>query len=72
MLGAAQALRETVGATVYGYYFPDESLRVRAEQQARTALGEDAYDDAADSGRGFSPTDIVGFALQLVPTGRDG
>jgi len=71
LLGAAQALREAVGATVYGYYLPDPSLRARAEQQARTALGEDAYDDAVDSGRGFSPTDIVGFALQLDPTGRD-
>ena len=71
LLGAAQALREAVGATVYGYYLPDQSLRARAEQQARTALGEDAYDDAVDSGRGFSPTDIVGFALQLDPTGRE-
>jgi len=61
--GAAQILRETVGAKVYGYYLPDESLRTRAEQQARLALGEDAYDDAVDRGRALSPVDSVHFAL---------
>lgn len=68
LLGAAHALRETVGATVYGYYLPDEALRVRAEQQARASLGEDAYDDAVDSGRGLDPIDIVRFALQTHHT----
>ena len=63
LLGAAQILRETVGANVYGYYLPDESLRTRAEQQARMNLGEDAYDDAVDRGRALSPADSVHFAL---------
>lgn len=63
--GAAQILRETVGALVYGYYLPDESLRTQAEQQARLALGEDAY-DAVDRGRALSPADSVHFALHPV------
>lgn len=71
LLGAAQALRESAGAAV-GYYLPDESLRLRAEQQARATLGDDAYDDAVDTGRGLSPADIVSFALQPHPADNDG
>ncbi|MGH3480488.1 MAG: tetratricopeptide repeat protein, partial [Nocardioidaceae bacterium] len=65
LLGAAQALRETVGANVYAYYLPDESLRAAAEQAARAALGEDAYDDAVDAGRAMEPLDAVRFALNV-------
>lgn len=64
LLGAAQSLRETAGATVYGYYIPDESLRLAAERQARAAIGDDAYDDAVDSGRGLDLDATVGFALK--------
>jgi hypothetical protein len=49
--GAAQTLRETIENKIYGYYLPDESLRARAAQEARKAMGEDAYDDAQDTGR---------------------
>jgi len=63
LFGAAQSLRETVGAKVYGYYLPDESLRTQAEQRARAVLGDDAYDDAVDAGRALDPTATVQFAL---------
>jgi tetratricopeptide (TPR) repeat protein len=63
LVGAAQSLRETVGAQVYGYYIPDESLRAAAEAAARAQLGDDAFDDAVDSGRAMAPPDIVRLAL---------
>jgi predicted ATPase/transcriptional regulator with XRE-family HTH domain len=63
LVGAAQSLRETVGAQVYGYYIPDESLRAAAEAAARSQLGDDAFDDAVDSGRAMAPPDIVRLAL---------
>lgn len=63
LLGAAQSLREWEGAKVYAYYVPDQSLRVQTEQKARTALGDDRYDDSVDVGRGMSPSAIVEFAF---------
>ncbi|HET9871818.1 MAG TPA: helix-turn-helix domain-containing protein [Propionibacteriaceae bacterium] len=63
LLGAAQALRETVGANVYGYYLPDERLRQQAEHAARVALSDDGFDDAVDTGRALDPAQIVRFAL---------
>lgn len=63
LLGAATGLREGVGAAVYGYYLPDESLRAAAEQSARAALGDDAYDDAVDAGRGLGPDELVAAVL---------
>jgi predicted ATPase/transcriptional regulator with XRE-family HTH domain len=63
LVGAAQSLRETVGAQVYGYYIPDESLRAAAEAAARSELGDDAFDDAVDAGRAMAPPDIVRLAL---------
>jgi hypothetical protein len=62
LLGAAQTLRETIEDEIYGYHLPDESIRARAEQQAREAKGQDAYDDALDSGRAFDVTETVLFA----------
>jgi predicted ATPase/transcriptional regulator with XRE-family HTH domain len=68
LLGAAQTLRERVGAKVYGYYLPDESLRAAAERQTRAALGEDAFDDAVDAGRALDPDDSVRYALRTYST----
>jgi predicted ATPase len=63
LLGAAQSLREEVGADIYGYYLPDEALRRAAAQSARNALGQDVYDDAVDHGRALNPHEAVQFAL---------
>jgi predicted ATPase/transcriptional regulator with XRE-family HTH domain len=63
LLGAAQALRETVGATVYGYYQPDEGLRDAAAATARATLGEDGFDDAVDEGRRLDAEQAAQLAL---------
>jgi predicted ATPase len=63
LLGAAVGLRETVGANVYAYYVPDESLRAAAEEAARAALGDDAFEDTADAGRALELPDVVRLGL---------
>jgi tetratricopeptide (TPR) repeat protein len=64
LLGAAQVLRETVGANVYGYYKPDEELRARTAEAARQALGAEAYEDTVDAGRSLTPEQAVAYALR--------
>jgi predicted ATPase/DNA-binding XRE family transcriptional regulator len=64
LLGAAAGLREIVGANVYAYYLPDDSLREAAESAARRDLGEDAFEDAADAGRALDVTGVVDLALE--------
>jgi predicted ATPase/transcriptional regulator with XRE-family HTH domain len=63
LLGAAQALRESTGGNVYGYYQPDDALREAAANAARAALGLDAYDDAVDQGRSLDLARAASFAL---------
>ena len=63
LLGAADALRRSVGADVYAYYLPDASLRVAAEESARGDLGEAAYEHARDTGAGLDLATAVDFAL---------
>ncbi|MFI7066077.1 hypothetical protein ACIBL3_34135 [Kribbella sp. NPDC050124] len=62
LLGAAAGLRDTVGADVYAYYLPDESLRHAAEQVAQLALGEEAYDAAVAVGRSLDPAAVPELA----------
>ncbi|WP_457188259.1 hypothetical protein [Nocardioides sp. P5_E3] len=54
LLGAAQAIREVQGAQGYGYYRPDPAAITAAAHYARSYLGADRYDDALDTGRGFT------------------
>ncbi len=63
LVGAAEAVRETAGAPVYGYYRPDAALRDAAAAQARQALGDDAYGDTVDAGRALSPDEAIAYAL---------
>jgi tetratricopeptide (TPR) repeat protein len=63
LIGAAAGLREVVGANVYAYYLPDESLGAAAADSARRALGDDAYEDAVDAGRALDLDGVVGLAL---------
>ena len=63
LLGAAEALRERVGAPVYGYYKPDEALRESVVRRVRSLLGEDGYDDAVDEGRALDPAEATTLAL---------
>jgi hypothetical protein len=62
LVGAAEALREAIGSTVYGHYGPDVDLRVRAAALARRDLGEDAYLRAFDAGHRSSPDEAVELA----------
>jgi hypothetical protein len=63
LLGAGQALRDRVGASVYGYYKPDEALRERVEQQARSLLGPVAFTEAVEEGRTLDVEDSAALAL---------
>ncbi len=63
LLGAAQSLRELPSSKAYVYHRPDDKPRQRAAEQARAALGDDAYDDAVDAGRSMLSDDAVAYAL---------
>ncbi|WP_374457196.1 helix-turn-helix domain-containing protein [Nocardioides sp.] len=66
LLGAAQAIREALGARGYGYYRPDPHAIEDAATDARTHLGQDRYDDALDTGRGFR-ADEAAALLRATP-----
>lgn len=66
LLGAAQAIRETLGARGYGYYRADARAIDDAAAQARTHLGRDRFDDALDTGRSFT-TDEAAALLGARP-----
>lgn len=59
LLGAAQAIRETLGSRGYGYYRPDPATIDAAASDARGHLGTDRFDDALDTGRGLLPADAA-------------
>jgi predicted ATPase/transcriptional regulator with XRE-family HTH domain len=63
LVGAAQGIRETIGARGYGYYRPDPDAGARAVDEARLHLGRDRYDDALDVGRAMPPDAAVRLAL---------
>ena len=63
LVGAAQGIREVVGARGYGFYRPDPDAAAEAESEARAHLGADRYDDALDLGRGMRPEEAVTLAL---------
>ena len=63
LLGAAQSLRAVTDGRIYGYYLPDESLRARAEDHARQALGQDGFDAAHTRGRTYDLDQVIHFAL---------
>jgi len=68
--GAAQGIREVVGARGYGFYRPDPEAGAAAESEARAHLGADRYDDALDVGRGLRPEEAVSLALgERAPVG---
>jgi tetratricopeptide (TPR) repeat protein len=63
LVGAAQGIRETIGARGYGYYRPDPEAGAKAIEEARLHLGADRYDDALDVGRAMSPDEAAWLAL---------
>jgi predicted ATPase len=70
LLGAAQGIREVIGARGYHYYRPDPESVGASEREARAHLGADRYDDALDVGRGLRPEEAVSLALgERAPVG---
>jgi hypothetical protein len=67
LLGAAAALRTTVGSSVYAYYRPDEALREQAEDRARAALGTPAYAESVETGSSLDVPEMIRFALNGTP-----
>jgi tetratricopeptide (TPR) repeat protein len=65
LLGAAAAIRESVGARVYAYYLPDEDRRRVAEERSRDHITAAAYDAASRVGRGLTVDEAVQLALGL-------
>ena len=63
LLGAADALLREVGAPVYNFYKPDPSLQERALAEARSVLGEAAFEEALERGRKMSFEQAVAYAL---------
>jgi tetratricopeptide (TPR) repeat protein len=66
LLGAAESLLEEVGARVYNFYQPDPTLRERAVAEAYSVLGEPAFEEARERGRGMTFEQAVKFALERV------
>jgi tetratricopeptide (TPR) repeat protein len=63
LLGAAEVLLKEVGAAVYNFYQLDSSLRERAVAEARTTLGDAAFEEAGARGREMSLEQAVEYAL---------
>jgi tetratricopeptide (TPR) repeat protein len=67
LLGAAEALRESVRSAAYRWYAPDVALRERTADLVRAMLGDEAYQRALDAGRGLTLEGAVDFALREAP-----
>jgi hypothetical protein len=63
LLGAADGLLRQVGAPVYNFYNPDPSLQERALAEARSILGEAAFEEAWARGREMTFEQAVEYAL---------
>jgi tetratricopeptide (TPR) repeat protein len=64
LLGASEALLEELGARVYNFYQPDPTLRERAVAEAHAVLGEPAFEEARERGRGMTFEQAVKYALE--------
>jgi ATP/maltotriose-dependent transcriptional regulator MalT len=64
LLGAAEALLEEAGASMYNFYVPDRSLQERAVAEARAVLGEVPFEEAQEQGRSMTFEQAVEYALE--------
>lgn len=67
LLGAAERLREGIGAAVYTYW-PDRSLQERTMDAARARLGEAAFEEARKRGLAMDFEQAVAYALSETGT----
>ena len=63
LLGAADGALRGVGAPVYNFYVTDPSLRERTVAEARSALGEAAFEEISALGETMTFDDAVRHAL---------
>ena len=63
LFGAAEGMREVLGAPVYTYYEPDPFLHERAMTGARSQLGDTAFEGARERGRAMTFEQAVAYAL---------
>ena len=69
LLGAAEALLEEVDrARVHIFYKPGPYLRERALAEARTVLGDAAFEEAREGGRAMTFEQAVRYALEDEPS----
>ncbi|WP_122263130.1 ATP-binding protein [Ornithinimicrobium cerasi] len=66
LLGAAEAMRHSVGFAGYGSYAPDRARRDWAADQARQTLGESRYHGAVQAGRSLDLHSAAALALEPV------
>jgi predicted ATPase len=64
LLGAAEALLEEAGASMYNFYVPDRSLQGRAVAEARAFLGDAPFEEAQEQGRSMTLEQAVEYALE--------
>jgi predicted ATPase/DNA-binding XRE family transcriptional regulator len=64
LIGAAEELLEAVGSPIYNYYKPDPSLYERTLSATRSRLGEVAFDEARERGRGMTFAQALEYALE--------
>ncbi len=63
LLGAADGALRGVGAPVYNFYVTDPSLRERTVAEARSALGDAAFEEISALGETMTFDDAVRHAL---------
>ena len=63
LFGSAEGLLREVGASVYNFYNPDPSLRNRAVGEARSRMGEPAFEEAWERGQEMTFEQVVAFSL---------
>jgi predicted ATPase/DNA-binding XRE family transcriptional regulator len=64
LIGAAEGLLEEVGAPGYGFQDPAPSLRERRTAEARSVLGDVAFEKARDRGKAMTFEQAVEYAVE--------
>jgi non-specific serine/threonine protein kinase len=63
LIGMAEGSLEEAGAPVYSFYATDPSAQARVVDEARTALGDAAFEQARERGRDMNLDEAVAYAL---------
>lgn len=63
LIGAAERMQWELGASVYNFFRPDPSLRKHAVAEAHEHLGETAFEEAQERGRGMTFEQAIMYAF---------